>query len=54
MEKLNAIDSKSQTRALSVSLLFIQGTGMQLIIYSGMLNQLQNWILQELVLSYGP
>ena len=35
------MDSKLCTQAHSVSLLFIQDTGVQLILYSGMLNQLQ-------------
>ena len=53
MGRLYATNSKSQTRALNVSLLFTQSIGMQLIICSGVLNQLQNQILRELVLSYG-
>ena len=47
MGRLNTIDSRSWTRALDVSLLFTQDTGVQLILYSGMLNQLQNWIMRE-------
>ena len=47
------MDSKLCAQAVSVSLLFTSGTKVQLIFYSEMLNQLQNWILREPVLSYG-
>ena len=48
------MDSRSQTRELSVSLLFIEDTGIQLVLYSGMLNQLYNWILKEPILLWVP
>ena len=47
MRRLNIIDSRSWTQALGVSLLFTQDIRVQLILYSGMLNQIQNWIMRE-------
>ena len=49
MGSLHALDSKLVTPSF-VSLLFTSNTRLQLILFSGMLNQLQNWILKELVL----
>ena len=43
MGRLYIVDCRSRT----------QGTGMQLTLYKGMLSQLQNWVLKNLVLSYG-
>ena len=40
----------SQTQVHNVSLLFTYNTEVQLILYSGMLNHLQNWILKEPIL----
>ena len=52
MRRLNIIDSRSWTRALGVSLLFTQDIRVQLILYSGMLNQIQNWIMREPIFSW--
>ena len=54
MRSLHAMDSRSRTRELSVSLLFIEDTGVQLVLYSGMLNQLYSWILKEPILLWVP
>ena len=43
------MDTKLRTQALGVSLSFTLGTIVQLILYSGMLNQILNWIIRELV-----
>ena len=52
MRRLNIIDSRSWTQALGVSLLFTQDIRVQLILYSGMLNQIQNWIMREPIFSW--
>ena len=54
MGRLDTMDSRSQTWTHSFLLLFIQDTRVRLILNSGMLNQLQNWILRELVLLWVP
>ena len=46
MGSLHTVDSKSQTPSF-ISLLFTKDTRVQLILFSGMLNQLHNWILME-------
>ena len=48
------MDNKSRTQAHSVSLLFTQDIGVSLIICSGMLNQVQNWILKGSNTPMGP
>ena len=44
------MDNKSWTQVHSISLLFTYDIGVQLILYRGVLNQLQIWILRKLVL----
>ena len=45
---------RSQTRTLGVSLLLTWDIEVQLIIFSGILNQPQNWILREPILLWVP
>ena len=47
------MDNKSHTQALSRCYLR-KGARVQLILFSGMLNQLQNWIMKELILLWVP
>ena len=50
---LHVVDSRSRIPSF-ISLLFIYDVGVQLILFSGILNQLHNWILREPILLWVP